>query len=133
MATELLWNFKRFQAPTVLSQLDADLMLMAAEAGPTDVIDIRFDGHICNLKREAEVFGGLGVVEFRMYKISGRKARWKGRVLDRSLSSDLCHDSCQATEKAQGRQRQQTTGGKAEQGQGRQPKLRDKTTQPKAT
>ena len=53
-------------------------MLMAAEAGPTDVIDIRFDGHICNLKREAEVFGGLGVVEFRMYKISGRKARWKG-------------------------------------------------------
>lgn len=78
MATELLWNFKRFQAPTVLSQLDADLMLMAAEAGPTDVIDIRFDGHICNLKREAEVLGGLGVVEFRMYKISGRKARWKG-------------------------------------------------------
>ncbi|CAL2273841.1 unnamed protein product [Prunus armeniaca] len=94
MATELLWNFKRFQAPTVLSQLDADLMLMAAEAGPTDVIDIRFDGHICNLKREAEVFGVLGVVEFRMYKISGRKARWKGRVLDRSLSSDLCHDRC---------------------------------------
>ncbi|CAN6541660.1 unnamed protein product [Malus baccata var. baccata] len=29
-----------------------------------------------------------------MYKISGRKARWKGRVLDRSLSSDLCHDRC---------------------------------------
>ncbi|PQQ10500.1 hypothetical protein Pyn_08518 [Prunus yedoensis var. nudiflora] len=60
------------------SELDADLMLMAAEAGQTDVIDIRFDEHICNLKREAEVFGGLGVVEFRMYKISGRKARWKG-------------------------------------------------------
>lgn len=68
------------------SELDADLMIVAAEPGPTDVIDIRFDGHICNLKREAGVFGGLGVVEFRMYKISGRRARWKGRVLDRSLS-----------------------------------------------
>ena len=60
------------------SELDADLMLVAAEPVPTDVIDIRFDGHICNLKREDGVFGGLGVVEFRMYKISGRRARWKG-------------------------------------------------------
>ena len=66
------------------SELDADLMLVAAEPGPTDVIDIRWA--FCNLKREAGVFGGLGVVEFRMYKISGRRARWKGRVLDRSLS-----------------------------------------------
>ncbi|KAM1062854.1 hypothetical protein EV1_026881 [Malus domestica] len=29
-----------------------------------------------------------------MYKLSGRKARWKGRVLDRSLSSGLCHGRC---------------------------------------
>ncbi|CAN6563160.1 unnamed protein product [Malus baccata var. baccata] len=29
-----------------------------------------------------------------MYKLSGRKARWTGRVLDRSLSSGLCHGRC---------------------------------------
>ncbi|VVA09715.1 Hypothetical predicted protein [Prunus dulcis] len=72
-----LMEFQEVSSPDG-SELDADVMLMAAEAGPTDVIDIQFDGHICNLKREAEVFGFLGVVEFRMYKISGRKARWKG-------------------------------------------------------
>lgn len=37
--------------------------------------------------------GSIGWIGW-MYKISGRKARWKGRVLDRSLSSDLCHDRC---------------------------------------